>query len=293
MHYLQSGFFKFQFLVQIILLTIYYILPEGVKQSFLNICSLMLLVFVGIPHGANDLLYRNNKSIRGALIFLIIYLGVMVIYAGLWWWQPFWALIIFGLISVHHFGQSNFESDLRFHIPSILWGVWLLAAPVCIHFNESMSVFAQMMDEEIMILNRPILWMVIRYGLLAVYVLTAILKYPQLWVSVVIQALLLAIWFESTPLLTGFIIVFSVWHSSQSLYFQWKFYQKAKNSLTSWKLFVTNMFIFTCMAGLILYAISIYYVLDISSLFILLSIISLPHIIVMDGLYQNPQKSLI
>jgi Brp/Blh family beta-carotene 15,15'-monooxygenase len=293
MHYLKSGFFKFQILVQVILLAIYFILPEGVKQSFLNICSLILLIFVGIPHGANDLLYRNDKSITGALIFLSIYLSTMVLYAGLWWWQPLWALIIFGLISVHHFGQSNFESDRLFHMPSVLWGVWLLAAPVFIHFSESMSIFAQMVAGEIKVLNRPILWMVVRYGLLAIYVLTAIRKYPELWASVVVQALLLALWYEYTPLLTGFIIVFSVWHSSQSLFYQWKFYQRPKSQATSWKLFVANMVIFTCMAGLILYAISIYYVLDISALFILLSIISLPHIIVMDGLYKTPQKSLI
>lgn len=285
-HYLQSSFFKFQWILQFVLLLVFLILPQGYNVDFLNICSVSLLIIIGIPHGANDLLYRKNKSIKGALIFLLIYLGSMFVYAGLWWVSPLLALILFLVISVHHFGQSNYENHKTFHIPSLLWGGWLLIAPVFIHFNESISIFAEMIKLESSTENWETVSWVVRYGILIAYLLIAINNYPKLWLFIVLQSLLIALWYEFTPLLSGFIIVFTVWHSSQSLFYQWKFYRNMERPKPSIQFFITNMFIFTCMAGLFLYLISIYFELNISMLFILLSIITLPHVIVMDGIYK-------
>jgi len=90
-------------------------------------------------------------------------------------------------------------------------------------------------------------------------------------------------------LLSGFIIIFTLWHSSQSLFYQWKHYSEMKSPKPSISFFIANMLLFTIIAALFLYLISLILPLTIGVLFILLSIITLPHVIVMDGIYKKEE----
>jgi Brp/Blh family beta-carotene 15,15'-monooxygenase len=289
MKYLESAFFKYQLLVQTVLLTLVWFLPPGVKENVLQVIAFMFLLVVGIPHGANDLLYRKSQNFRGAVVFLSLYLGSMAAYAFVWWLAPVVALAVFLVISVHHFGQSNFENSKKLHVPSLLWGAWLLLAPVLIHFEESMGIFADMTASDTVSVGYvPIFW-AIRFGVLGIYLAVSIYIYPKVWYLLVIQGVLVAWWYEISPLLSGFIIVFALWHSSQSLYYQWRHYQTIDVPKPSLRFFVGNMTIFTVVAGIFLWSISYFVQLNISVLFILLSIITLPHVVVMDGIYEKQQ----
>ncbi len=286
MQYLKSYFFKIQIAVQVLLIALYLLLPHAYKDQVMSLIALILLLLVGIPHGANDLLYRKEKTLKGAAVFLFFYLGVMALYGLLWWWQPAVALAVFLIISVHHFGQSNFESDKKSFAPSWLWGLWLLVAPVSIHYQESIDIFAQMIHTNTLAGSYENLALLTRYVLLLIYLIVAIFYVKKAWLEVLAQALLIALWYELSGLLAGFIIVFTLWHSSQSLFFQAKHYSNMQSPKPSVAFFVVNMMVFTLIAALFVYGISLFIPMSISVLFILLSIVTLPHVVVMDGIYK-------
>ena len=109
--------------------------------------AVLSLVLVGVPHGGNDFFYRPDKSLKGSLRFLGLYLGSMALYLGLWQWAPAIALLLFLAISMHHFGQSNFNAS-KWYVPeSLLWGAWLLGFPLVRHFSEATSLFSEMMGD--------------------------------------------------------------------------------------------------------------------------------------------------
>ncbi len=114
----------------------------GSTATLLSVFAVVALVLVGVPHGGNDFYYRPNKSLWGSLKFLLFYLGCMAIYALVWKWFPMIALVAFLVISVHHFGQSNFLAE-RWHAPeSLLWGFWLLLFPMLKHGREAVGIFS-------------------------------------------------------------------------------------------------------------------------------------------------------
>jgi beta-carotene 15,15'-dioxygenase len=291
MNYLNSTFFKIQLLAQSVLLVAFFAIPSHQKETFLLAVSAVLLVVVGIPHGANDFLYREEKTFKGGVKFLLAYIGAMLLYAGLWYLLPSFALLLFLVITVHHFGQSNFESQTTWHLPALLWGLWLLAAPISIHLEESTAIFFEMTGGSGAVSWTPIWLTGIRLGLLAVYLLVAWRKYPQVFAGLLLQAALIAIWLEFTPLLSGFIVVFALWHSSQSLYFQWNNFKLQRSNLPQLKIFWLNMALFTAISFGFLYVVASITPLTTALLFMLLAIVTLPHVFVMDHLYQQKTPS--
>ena len=78
------------------------------------VVALVLIVFIGIPHGANDhLLFFNliNKSVdknnKKSILFFASYIGLIILYVCCWYLFPTFSLGLFILISIYHFGQSN------------------------------------------------------------------------------------------------------------------------------------------------------------------------------------------
>ena len=86
----------------------------------------ILMFVIGIPHGAGDHLvvkkWREAQGMPFSIVrFMVMYLGVMVLYALLWYFLPALSFILFILISVFHFGDleekesgdDSFRSLLR------------------------------------------------------------------------------------------------------------------------------------------------------------------------------------
>lgn len=298
--YHQSRLFQTQIALQLILIVIVYLFSfaADVQAIFCGI----LLCTVGIPHGSNDHLYRPDKSNFGMLKFLGIYLGTMFLYLGLWWMAPLLALILFFVISFHHFGQSNFENNSINYLPSWLWGIWVLVFPVLLHWNEAVGVFGQMLSSNnlfttnffveqraIADFNWPLSAM-ITLGIF--YLLSLIIYERQNIVHYTIQFALVTIWYLITPLLFGFIIFFCLWHALQSMRHQAMYFkQSAGGTLLE---FLKAMLPFSLLA-LLSFGVYVYFRgFQIAEAFILLSMITLPHVLVMHRLYHQTsgQKAL-
>jgi len=288
MKYLSSSLFRWQLIGQALLMLLALILPPSLSNILFDGLALILLVLIGIPHGANDLFYRKDSSTVGIIRFLGAYIGVMGLYGLLWWFFPIVALTLFLVISIHHFGQSNFEQEQLWHIPSILWGSLVIFAPILIHWEEALEIFSGMVGSSISS-SIP------EEGIYAAGILSTLLyglviwrKYPgNKFILLGMQWIMVLTWLAVSPLLSGFIIVFTLWHSGQSLHFQWRAIQSrlaqkpsGKNELW-WTWGITSLASFAFL-GMIHWIWGLYLPL----LFILLSLITLPHVIVMHELYQ-------
>lgn len=98
-------------------------------------------------------------------------------------------------------------------------------------------------------------------------------------------------WFYMVPLIPGFVIVFSLWHALQSMTYQYNFYVTAnKNKRAARRTFWINMVVFSLISLLFLAGYVYFFDFHVGALFILLSLITLPHVFVMDGLYKNVEN---
>jgi Brp/Blh family beta-carotene 15,15'-monooxygenase len=294
MKYLGSTTFQFQLLFQLAAIILFQFIDLNTLTQAL-ICGIALCI-IGIPHGANDYLYRNDQSNAGLIKFLIRYVGIMALYLMVWWLVPVFALSIFFIISLHHFGQSNFENQQVWHIPSLLWGIWTLLLPVLLHYNEAILIFKSMVSFNVYggdLISQPIkfgIWQgVIMFIFSSIYIVSLFIYERKNIIPYTIQFVLVTIWFTLTPLLFGFIIVFCLWHSIQSLQHQATYFKEVFSKST--RAFLYAMLPFSVIA---LFFFCMYVVLfdfNISISFVLLSLISLPHVIVMHQLYNNDARS--
>ncbi|MCA1752132.1 MAG: Brp/Blh family beta-carotene 15,15'-dioxygenase [Cryomorphaceae bacterium] len=283
MKYVRSPLFRVQWLLQLFLIALF--LSIDVGENLQAIIAGALLCTVGIPHGANDYLYREDTTGLGLVAFTVMYLGVMGVYLLLWWVLPIAALAVFFAISFHHFGQSNFENGAVWHMPSILWGLWILVFPVVIHWEEAFGIFADMTgtaaaaDGVIGISGH---W--------AIAVITGGAYLASLFFAVkadrsryILQFTLVSLWYIATPLLFGFIVVFCLWHAMQSFQHQLDHYKKSTSGSTG--AFVKALIPFG-IASLAGFGVYVYFRgFEVGEAFILLSLITLPHVVVMHRLY--------
>jgi Flp pilus assembly protein TadB len=96
---------------------------------------------------------------------------------------------------------------------------------------------------------------------------------------------LVTAWHVYTPLLTGFLVVFCLWHAIQSIKDQANFYTKVKgHSIEKFWLFMVPFGLIALIAfGLFLY----FFGLTTGQLLMVLSLITLPHVFVMNDLYHQ------
>jgi beta-carotene 15,15'-dioxygenase len=283
--YLQSVFFKWQLLFQLLLIVLVVVLPSHFSGPIIYAIAFLLLIFLGIPHGANDVLYQKRKGLKSTSVFIAKYLGAMVAYLLIWCYFPIVAFVLFFLFTFHHFGQSNFEMPHWWYLPSLLWGFLIIAAPVLFHWDTALAIFSNMLGYNLAAaLPFSVSYLIIS-GIVIGYLMSLVITEKKHLVPLSLQLLSVLIWLFVSELLVGFIIVFCLWHSGQSLRYQWDFYRRQLKGST--KTFFLNMFFYTLISFAFLAALHQFLPLQIHHLFILLSIISLPHVVVMHGIYQS------
>lgn len=288
-NYTRSPLFRWQLLLQLFLILIVpFLLQFEMLQG--SLC-LVGLVFLGIPHGGNDFFYRKEKNTSGSVKFLLMYLGIMLLYLALWYVWPMLSLALFLLISIHHFGQSNFNSTRIWSLDSILWGSWLVVFPVLKHSQEVFGVFATMLGQSgskvsgFGHLNDSGL-LVASIVFVLIYGAVLYRTHRSSWFWYLIQWFLVTVWYWLTPLLLGFVVVFCFWHALQSMQYQLDYVrvnynQNRKKTLMGFVPF--GLMALVGMAFLLRFDLES----NLGFAFVLLSLVTLPHVVVMDGLYRN------
>lgn len=105
------------------------------------------IIWPGLAHGSLDLeIAKNNEFIRRYVsqsIFLFIYLGLIISFFSLWLFFPDIMFLIFLLLSILHFGISDYlgkEKKTKI-IEILIRGISVLALPVKFHQSDTLYLF--------------------------------------------------------------------------------------------------------------------------------------------------------
>jgi Brp/Blh family beta-carotene 15,15'-monooxygenase len=141
-------------LMTFVYLIAYWFIGPWEKTIDLYVAGL-LLVLTGIPHGAGDHLIAKKIAARHQRSFhltpfIAYYVGIMVVYALFWYWLPTLAFVIFIGISVFHFGdmedlekippKGKFLSMVR----TLFLGSGILTFILFSHWSEVVEIIKQM-----------------------------------------------------------------------------------------------------------------------------------------------------
>lgn len=306
---------RIQLLVQ--LFTMIIILVSLSKSEWLVssslIIALILIVFIGIPHGANDhLLFFNliNRRIdeknHKSNLFFGSYIGLILLYVVCWYLFPTFSLGLFILISIYHFGQSNLytspiESKFIKLISIFLSGSFVLLTPIFAHIETALPVIQTLAKNPSLITLPEEIGkkLSISVGILLIihWVILMLSKNINIknGIHEILNVLLLFGLFYYSPLWIGFAIYFTLWHAIPSIEDQINFFKTTRANYNLGK-YVREIFPFSLIALLGLYLafqfsgnyISVNQ--GIALLFSFIAVITLPHMILMGLLYQHVEE---
>ncbi len=143
--------FTFIFLVCLYsLLIIFQAYSHITLEQQLVYASFFILLF-GIPHGAIDHILFFKKKSMTQLKFYGLYLGLIALFVLLWLKFPIISFIFFLILSAFHFGESQFvdaKLTLRNFNPLLFlfWGLALLATLMYYNISELAIITAYFKD---------------------------------------------------------------------------------------------------------------------------------------------------
>jgi Brp/Blh family beta-carotene 15,15'-monooxygenase len=281
------------------------LLPSFLEQSQL-VLAVSLILLIGIPHGATDYLIFKYLSrplwgTKQLKRFYINYILLMAGYGILWFFLPIVALSLFIILSVYHFGQSNwnyvpFRNKWESTSIFMLWGAFVVLMPVFWHFEDSAVIISTIIGSEVPALSSYWLraiclsFLVLNVGIAFLYHVQAKISRKEL-IDELLNLLILGLVFVSTPVLLGFAIYFVFWHSLSSVMDQIRFFRIQLKSY-SWKHYIKNTIPLSIAAiiGLVIMGMaqmSLGIPLNIGIVFVFISIVTLPHMILIEQLYNE------
>lgn len=269
--------------------------------------SILLISMVGIPHGAIDhvLFLEKSKKIT-AFQFYAFYFGLMAIYVVAWLQLTFWSLVFFLILSAYHFGQSQF-SDLKINsrLGSVLlylsWGTSLLSGLVFYNHQEiyitmtsdsSLPALAQVFNTNAFeyIHYISLVGTLLSFILLKITqkITTKRLAYESLAWGLILLA------FVCLPPIIGFTLYFISLHSMKVMEEEFSFLKSVRKNF-SFSKFIQLLLPYSIIGFLGTWGMVAFAQMgwiggngsDILLVLILLSILTLPHSIVMDRFYQQ------
>ena len=287
---------KSRILVFIIFIMLSYLIPV----IYQDILGFILILSIGVIHGANDLLiikkYTRKNSFKSQISFFLSYLGLVFLGFVFFYLFPSIALLSFVLVSVYHFGEQHWEvyaSNTNFINVKRIY-------PIILH---GLIFFVMVFMNNINIVNEVLLsfnTISLNYPSLKIFLIIIFLIYMLLLLSSkslrvffadeFVFFLLLFLLTMNSSLIYGFSIYFIFFHSVLSIKDQVK-YIYGDNNKDFIKMYLIKALPYFILA--ILFLIGFYLFVDYESLNILpimftfLAAITFPHVIVIEKMYTS------
>lgn len=285
-------------------------IPLSVQFSYF----ILMLLMTGIPHGGLDHIIAkttanaNNRKFNIS-IFLGRYLIAITAYSLCWLLFPSVSLLIFILISAWHFGETDIANENQKPVLSVcrfLWGTLVLMLILLMHQDETTAVLIRISKNAVPVMktwdsfkfnssNVLIALITINTLLLFVAYLTKQLRFSLPRLINLILILLISIYL---PLLPSFALYFGGWHAIRSfeLIFDYLNIKGKFLGESPVKMWVRSLPM-SILAGLgfmllFFYWKEVRFTWDpLPVIFIFLSVITLPHLDVMDQMIRKDIKS--
>ena len=275
------------------------LLAELMSVDVLNLIGLLAVVFIGLPHGAMDgalaiHLGWMNRPLK-ATTFLLAYVGLAALVVGMWLVVPTVGFLVFLAISLFHFGRGDIVPRAKEHhlVEVLMRGGLVLAGISLFHRSEVNSIFEVLIGS-----NTEIVWLflqavgVLTIGLIPYVILS---KSQQERASASVEVIGLLALFAIAPPLLGFAIYFCGVHSVRHFKHMGKM---LRSTLQQFQVTRTTVIfsLMTWAVGLLVLAnqsasIGLEPAL-LQVIFIGLAALTVPHMILVDGIAKHEQSSL-
>jgi len=271
-----------------------------VSDLYENILGFILILSIGVVHGANDLLiinkYSKKETKRSEALYFFYYLTIVLLGFVFFYVFPSIALLTFVIVSIYHFGEQHWEVNLSKSDSVNLNKVFLFIFHGIIFFiiifmnnlkivNEVLSSFNINPLENYYLLLALIVFSVL-YFLFLLY-LKNLRKY--LFNEAIFFSLLFLLTINTT-LIFGFAIYFIFFHSLLSIKDQIKFIYDDDNPKNIKKYIITSMpYFILALTFLLIF----YLVVDLEKInllpiiFTFLAAITFPHVLVIEKMYRH------
>ncbi|MFT5264398.1 MAG: Brp/Blh family beta-carotene 15,15'-monooxygenase [Polaribacter sp.] len=301
-------FTSFLFICGWYLALIFFANPEVIGSNIQLAIAATLIFLVGVPHGAIDhIIFLEENKTTPPLHFYLFYFSLMGGYILAWFYLPVLSFIFFLLLSAFHFGQSQFSdvqntSKVISRILYFSWGASILSGlifyqPLELHliFSESADLqsFTGIFNKEIYSILLPVSTLVCS-SILVYWLWKGIISSHKFFMEVLLL-LLIHLSFFTLPIVIGFTLYFATLHSTRVLVEEFNYLKRHRKTF-NFHAFIQILLPYTLVSavggGLLLIASHMNWI-SISSIFlglILISILTLPHSIVMDGFYRKMTK---
>jgi len=265
------------------------------------------VIITGIPHGAVDHIvaagvYNLEQSRRDHLRFYGTYLITMLALGLVWILSPVLGFVIFIVISVYHFGQGDLSyitgtmSRSGSTVLYISRGLFLVGLPVLLHPEITFPIIESAVrsdfgDGGFLTSNGGIISaiLIIQHLFLLFFIPNSA---PVSIFKEFLLIILLALLFYAAHPLVSFGVYFGLWHSLNHFYELRDHLKEGKQSFSFFSLYTKTIpFTLISFAGLAILwflqgAIGIENQM-ISLLFILISVLTLPHMLLIDKMYRK------
>lgn len=292
------------------LFILFALLYPGLNESSAPWIVVLSVFLIGIPHGAIDHvvsseLFGTGQNLKGHLLFYGSYLIIMLLLGLIWIFIPVAGMIIFLIISIYHFGQADMEDFLISKKKNPMWyiargffliGLIVFSSPdvtyaiISTAMNISSDLFYSMMPPR----NLSLLIILLIY---ASFILSSVLKkeIQDIKIFILESTVLVFLFLISGPLI-GFALYFAIWHSSGHIVELQQFFESKNKELSILQFYkLATPFTLISILGLIflLYIQNIFQVEDqfLTLMFILISVLTLPHMLIVDRMYSDRNKS--
>ena len=273
--------------------------------------SIFLIMLIGVPHGAIDhvLFVEKNNGVgkNSTSEFYTLYFGLMIFYFVAWMLVSTLSLIVFLSISAFHFGQSQFADLSNINrsksiFINISWGVSILSGLLLYNYIDVFNILNSSPDLSglVAILDLDLIALLLSTSSVAAVVSIIWLGYnrkvSEKRVGMELLTLVLIhLCFYIMPIVIGFTIFFVTIHSLTVMSEEFKFLKRSRANFSVLQ-FVQLLLPFTLLSVLgsglliIITKMGDIGISDILLIFILLSLVTLPHSVVMDEFYEKVHR---
>ena len=198
----------------------------------------IMVISVGILHGANDLLILSTKEQKDKKLIknLFIYISIIILCVVIYLFSSFVAIVLFVVLSAYHFGEEHLSHKINVNfvfntVYFLSYGLFIFA----LLFYQSMSDVDDIMTEltgltfskiqiEITLIVSAIF---LSTG--SVYLILMKRNESVLFLREFLYLVLLFLVFNTSSLILGFAIYFILWHSIPSIMHQIEFISGSLN----------------------------------------------------------------
>lgn len=289
---------KNNFRISIICISL--IVSYFISDIYENILGFILILSIGVVHGANDLLiikkYSKKEIKRSEALYFFYYLAIVLLGFVFFYVFPSIALLTFVVVSIYHFGEQHWEVNLSKSDSVYRNKIFLFISHGIIFFIIIFMNNLKIVNEVLPSFNvNPLEH---RYLVLALIVFSIlyslfILYFKNLRKYLFNETIFFSLLFLltiNTTLIFGFAIYFIFFHSLLSIKDQIKFIYDDDNPKNI-KKYISNSMPYFILA--LTFLLICYVVVDLDTInllpitFTFLAAITFPHVLVIEKMYRH------